>query len=359
MVTRGDVIGGASMHVLELAGEMQRRGCNVSILLGPGDIVAQLAEQRGLNVLVEPLLLREISPWQDLQCLVRLNRLMRQIRPDVLHLHSAKAGLIGRIVAKIQRIPVVYSVHGWSFSVYQGMKARWFKLVERMLLPLTDALVLVCQRDVEIARGGLGAKDVQLALVHNGIAELSCTPVGIASQSCRLISVARFEEPKDQLTLVKAMATIPAENWQLTLVGSGPTMAECQKLAQELGLHQIRFLGERADVADLLAQSDLFVLSSRSESLPVSVIEAMRAGLPVVATDVGGMTELVIEGCSGFLVGPGDVQSLGERLAGLIADPALRERMGFEARNRYQQYFTLQENGNRLLGIYRQLLEAR
>lgn len=359
IVTRGDVIGGASMHVLELAGEMQRRGCNVSILLGPGDIVAQLARQRDLHVIVEPLLLRQISPLHDLRCLFRFNRLLRQLQPDVVHLHSAKAGLLGRMVAKIQKIPVVYSVHGWSFSMYSGMKARGFRLLEKLLLPLTDKLVLVCKRDVKLACDILGARSGQIALVHNGIAERPESGLVKDSVPCRLISVARFEAPKDQITLVKAMATIPSGDWQLTLVGNGPTMAECQQLAIQLGLQQIEFLGERADVADLLAHSDVFVLSSRSESLPVSVIEAMRAGLPVVATDVGGMTELVKEGINGFLVEPGAVQCLGERLAGLIADPALRQRMGLESRSRYQQYFTLQDNGDRLLAIYRQLLEAR
>jgi len=359
IVTRGDVIGGASMHVLELASEMQRRGCDVTILLGPGDIVAQLAQQRQLQVIVEPLLLRQISPMHDLRCLVRLNGLLRQLQPDVVHLHSAKAGLLGRIVAKIQKIPVVYSVHGWSFSMYRGRRARGFRLLEKLLLPLTDKLVLVCKRDVKLAFDILGARSGQLALVHNGIAERPEASLVKDSSRCHVISVARFEEPKDQITLIKAMATISCGDWQLTLVGNGPTMAGCQQLAQELGLQQISFLGERADVADLLAQSDLFVLSSRSESLPVSVIEAMRAGLPVVATDVGGMTELVEDGVNGYLVAPGAVQSLGERLAGLIADPALRQRMGLEARSRYQQFFTLQDNGDRLLAIYRQLLEAR
>ena len=358
IVTRGDVIGGASMHVLELAGEMQRRGCDVTILLGPGDIVANLAQQRGLSVIVEPLLLRQISPLQDLRCLIRLSRLLRQIRPDVLHLHSAKAGLLGRVVAKLHDVPVVYSVHGWSFSMYQGTKAKCFQWLERLLMPLTDQMVLVCQRDFNIARNLLGAKSSQLALVHNGIAEYVNLTKTADSSCCRLISVARFEDPKDQVTLLKAMTGVPTRNWQLKLVGSGPTQESCRLLAQELGLEQVEFLGERSDVAELLAQSDVFVLSSRSESLPVSVIEAMRAGLPVVATNVGGMAELVADGVNGYLVQTKDVNHLSQCLDKLIAEPGLRQRMGAEARSRFDQRFTLQQNGTRLLTLYCQLLEA-
>ncbi len=358
MVTRGDVIGGASMHVLELAGEMQRRGCHVTILLGPGDIVAQLAQQRGLSIIVEPLLLRQISPLQDLRCFIRLGQLLRQLRPDVLHLHSAKAGLLGRVVAKLQRVPVIYSVHGWSFSMYMGRKARCFQWLERMLMPLTDQLVLVCQRDLNIARTVLGAKPAQLALVHNGISEYKAKQKNANASSCRLISVARFEEPKDQATLLNAVAAVPAGNWHLQFVGSGPTLDSCRQLASTLGLTQIEFLGERSDVAELLAQADLFVLSSLSESLPVSVIEAMRAGLPVIASDVGGMAELVIDGENGYLVAAQDVSQMSQRLDKLIADPLLRQQMGSAARRRFEQFFTLEQNGTRLLALYRQLLEA-
>ncbi|WP_348734475.1 glycosyltransferase family 4 protein [Rheinheimera texasensis] len=358
IVTRGDVIGGASMHVLELASEMQRRGCDVTILLGPGDIVAQLAQQRGLSIIVEPLLLRQISPMQDLRCFIRLSRLLRQLRPDVLHLHSAKAGLLGRVVAKLQRVPVIYSVHGWSFSMYQGKKARCFRWLERLLMPLTDQLVLVCQRDFNIARNLLGAKPAQLALVHNGIAECATLPKATDPSCCRLISVARFEDPKDQITLLKAMAGVAAQSWCLKLVGSGPTLQCCRQLAQELGLEQVEFLGERSDVVELLAQSDVFVLSSLSESLPVSVIEAMRAGLPVVATNVGGMAEMVADDLNGYLVAPQDVSHLGQCLGKLIAEPGLRQRMGAEARSRFEQFFTLHQNSTRILTLYRQLLET-
>lgn len=358
IVTRGDVIGGASMHVLELAGEMQRRGCDVTILLGPGDIVAQLAQQRGLHALIEPLLLREISPWQDLRCLFRLSRLLRQLRPDVLHLHSAKAGLLGRLVAKLHQIPVLYSVHGWSFSMYQGAKAYWFRVLERLLLPLTDKLVLVCQRDIRLATELLGAKANKLALVHNGIAELPLTHAPQDDRSCRLISVARFESPKDQMTLLNAVARLPELNWHLTLVGSGPTQPACRQLAENLGLRQIEFLGERADVPELLAEADVFVLASLSESLPVSVIEAMRAGLPVVATDVGGMSELIRDGSSGYLVKRGDAAELCDRLTLLIAEPKLRQDMGRQAQQQFGQHFTLQENGNKMHQLYQSLLEA-
>lgn len=372
IVTRGDVIGGASMHVLELASEMQRRGANVQLVLGPGQVVADLATKLGLPVVTEPSLVRHIAPWHDLRCLWRLRKLMQQFKPDLVHLHSAKAGILGRLVARQLRIPVMYSVHGWAFSMYQGLKAKGYQWLEQRLLPLTDILVLVCQRDLALARQLAAGRQVQLELVHNGIAEASepasCERPGrddapgsqlpASGLRCRLISVARFEAPKDHATLLQALARLPADSWQLQLVGAGPLLAQSRQLARQLGLTQIEFLGERQDVPALLQQADIFVLSSRSESLPVSVLEAMRAGLPVVATDVGGMSELVMARQNGYLVPAADSKALAEALSILISDSALRRHMGQQGAHLFRTQFTLSQQAEKLQLLYRYLLEA-
>ncbi len=379
VVTRGDVIGGASMHVLELASEMQRRGAEVVLVLGPGQVVAELAARRGLPVITEPSLVRHIAPWHDLRCLWRLRKLMQQIKPDLVHLHSAKAGILGRLVARQLRIPVMYSVHGWAFSMSSGLTARAYQWLERRLLSFTDMLVLVCQRDLTLARQLAAGRKVRLALVHNGIdetsascerpgrddfatsqlavSELAANESAASDLRCRLISVARFEAPKDHTTLLHALARLPAASWQLQLVGSGPLLAGCQQLAQQLGLSQIEFLGERQDVPALLQQADIFVLSSRSESLPVSVLEAMRAGLPVVATDVGGLSELVAPQ-NGYLVPAGDRAALGDALAALITDSALRQQMGQQGACLFQTHFTLSQHAEKLHRLYLNMLEA-
>lgn len=356
IVTRGDVIGGASMHVLELASDMQRRGHQVTILLGPGEVVAQQAAQRRLTVFIEPLLLRNISPISDLRCLLRLRKTIAHLKPDLLHLHSAKAGLLGRLVAKMLAVPVVYSVHGWAFSVSRGWQARCFALLERWLLPWTDLLVLVCQRDLALAEQLAGKHQVRLALVHNGIDDNELQAAPGAQAPVRLCCVARFEAPKDPFTLLSAVARLAPGSWQLTMVGSGPLLAQCQAQAQALGLTQVQFTGERYDVEQLLQQADLFVLSSLSESLPVSVLEAMRASLPVVASNVGGMAELVEEGVSGYLVPAGDIAALAERLQRFIANPALCQQMGQAARQRFCQKFTLRLHGEKISRLYAELV---
>jgi glycosyltransferase involved in cell wall biosynthesis len=356
MVTRGDVIGGASMHVIELAEEMQRLGHQVTLLIGRGEVVATLAQNRGLPVVVEDLLVRNIAPLTDLRCLLRLRKLIRQLQPDLIHLHSAKAGLLGRLAAKSVAMPVVYSVHGWAFNMYSGLLARIYRQLENWLLPLTDALVLVCQRDLVIAEKMKGTRAIPLAMVHNGIADNTLQARFTDRIPVRLICVARFEAPKDQATLLQALALLPAQCWQLTLVGDGPTQMQCRRLVEELALGQVIFAGERSDVPSLLQQADVFVLTSLSESLPLSVLEAMRAGLPVIASDVGGMAELVEHGKTGFLVPSAQPQMLADILKLLLADPSLRSKMGEAARQRFFDHFTLAEQGRRFAALYTQIV---
>lgn len=359
IVTRGDVIGGASMHVLLLATEMQRRGHRVTVLIGKGDVVVNMAKQRGLHVIAEPTLLRQLAPITDVRCVFRLWQLMRQIRPDVVHLHSAKAGLVGRIAAKLVGLPVIYSVHGWAFSMYEGVASRWFQRIERWLIPLTDLLVLVCRRDLLLAEQLCPAAADRFRLVYNGIESIATQQNDSAAQhECRLLAVARFEEPKDQLTLIRACALLPEHGWRLTFVGAGPLLPACQQLTTELDLPQIEFLGERNDVAALLAQSDVFVLPTKSESLPLSVLEAMRAGLPVIASNVGGVAELVEQGVNGFLVEAENVQDMSERLLSLLNNVELRRRMGQQARLRFEKQFTLRHQCDKIAALYDDVSKA-
>lgn len=356
IVTRGDVIGGASMHVLELAAEMLRRGHQVTLLIGPGEVVARLAVQRGLTVIVEPALTREISLLNDVRCLFKFIFLIKRLNPAVIHLHSAKAGLLGRLAARVFRIPTVYSVHGWAFNMYRGIFATCYQYIERTFMRLTNLLVLVCQSDVTHAKHlGLPA-NFNMCLVHNGIADNQQQAQPGSKSLFRIICVARFEEPKDQQTLLHALSLLTDDNWQMTFVGSGPNLQKCKELANELELANIVFAGERDDVPNLLQESDIFVISSKSESLPVSVIEAMRAALPVVATNVGGMSELIDSERTGWLVPPGDAAALAGKIQFLMSNPGICLSMGLAGRQKYCDQFTLKQQCDKLEALYYELM---
>jgi glycosyltransferase involved in cell wall biosynthesis len=174
----------------------------------------------------------------------------------------------------------------------------------------------------------------------------------------RLCSLARFASPKDHATLLHALAALRSQEWELDLIGDGPRQPHIRRLAAELRLSsRVRFLGYQPDPASILARAHIFVLSSRSESFSRSVLEAMRSGLAVVASDVGGLGEAITHNVSGLLVPPANPHALAAALGGLLSDPSQRERLGAAARAAYQARFRLEYMVEATLGVYATVLE--
>ncbi|MGA2740337.1 MAG: glycosyltransferase [Bryobacteraceae bacterium] len=197
----------------------------------------------------------------------------------------------------------------------------------------------------------------KVVTIRNGVADSPLRALPGAAAEPVVSMVARFDEPKDHLTLLRAAADIP-EAFGLRLIGDGPRLGFAQRAAHELGLgRKVDFLGSRSDVPDLLSGSHIFVLASKWEALPLCVLEAMRAGLPVVASDVGGVGEALQEGVTGFLVKSGSVAALSGKLRTLIRNPGLRARMGAQGRRQYLAAFTVESMLAKTRGLYREVLE--
>ncbi len=170
-----------------------------------------------------------------------------------------------------------------------------------------------------------------------------------------LITAARFAPPKDHLLLLEALSGIQGD-WRLLLVGDGPTRCKVEQAAVALGLaDRIAFLGTRGDTDELLAQADLFILPSKWEGLPLSILEAMRAGLPVIATDTGGVAEAVSDGVTGYLTPPGDAATLRDRIQRLIGSRDLLLAMGAAGRSRYEQDFRIETMVQKTVAVYREV----
>jgi glycosyltransferase involved in cell wall biosynthesis len=176
----------------------------------------------------------------------------------------------------------------------------------------------------------------------------------------RLVMVARFEGQKDHPTLLRALAGLHDLPWELDLIGDGPLMGPMESLATTLGLgRRVRFLGQRRDVDQILAKAQASLLVTNWEGFPLSILEAMRAGLPVVASSVGGIGESVRDEETGYLVPRGDVDALQERIRRLLTSPTLRARLGSSGRTRYEQHFTLDHFVTKTLAVYRDVLAGR
>jgi glycosyltransferase involved in cell wall biosynthesis len=171
--------------------------------------------------------------------------------------------------------------------------------------------------------------------------------------------VARFGAQKDHPTLFRALAALLHLPWELDLIGEGPLMGEMQTLASSLGIaERVHFLGQRMDVAEILARAQASLLVTNWEGFPLSILEAMRAGLPVVASSVGGIGESVLDGETGYLAPRGDVDGLRDRIERLLSAPSTRIRLGANGRLRYEKQFTLHHSVARTLDVYRDVVDG-
>ena len=348
VVTRGDSIGGAQVHVRDLATRVVADGGEAHVVTGvPGPLTEQLTAA-GVPWTIGEGMLREIDPLRDIQAVRALARIIGQVRPDVVSTHSSKAGIVGRLAARMVRTPAMFTAHGWAFTGgVPEPKRTVYRRIERACAPLAARIVCVSAHDGELAaRAGIGAVGGagRVRVIHNGMPDidpsLMADPGGVTGAP-RAVMIARLDRQKDHATLLAALARVPGLG--LDLIGGGPGRGETERFVAELGLgERVAFLGQRADIAERLGRAHLFVLSSRWEGFPRSTLEAMRAGLPVVVSDVGGAAEAVTEGVTGHVVAPGDVESLAERLGRLAGDPATRAAMGAAGRARYEAAFTFE-----------------
>ncbi|HEY3050765.1 MAG TPA: glycosyltransferase family 4 protein [Gaiellaceae bacterium] len=335
-------VGGAQSYIAALLPTLAERYDVVLAAYGEGPL-REAAADAGARFVSLRHLRRPIRPWRDLAGLVELTRLLRRERPQIVHASSSKAGVLGRMAAAATRVPIrFFTVHGWAFSAYSGLPSLMYRVADRLMEPLTT--VTICVSENELAAGlEAGTCSVERSVVIRNAVDVSSAPRSRHDRAVpRLIAVGRLKAPKDFLTLIQAFAALPQGSFEALIVGDGPDRAAVEAEIRRLGLDgRVRLAGERDDVPALLADSDAFVLSSRSEGLPVSVLEAMAAELPVVASEVGGLRELVVDGETGILVLPGDAPALATALRRLIEDRDLRGTLGAAGRARAEALFDL------------------
>lgn len=359
IITKASPIGGAQIHVRDLAAKLAAQGHAPTVITsGSGTFIDDL-RALGIPVILLAHLTAPIRPVDDLRALRELHTTLAGLRPDLIAAHSSKAGILARLAARRLRVPVVFTVHGWAFTPgVPPLEAALYRRVERLVGPLANRIITVSEYDRRLGLEARIAPPDRLVTVHNGMPDvappLRADPV---RSPVRLVMVARYGPQKDHPTLLRALASLRQHPWELDLIGDGPLMTQTEALARELGLNgRVRFLGQRNDVDRRLAEAHVALLITNWEGFPLSILEAMRAGLPVVASDVGGVGESVRDGESGYLVPRADVTRLRDRIERLLTDPGLRARLGANGRERFERDFTLDVSVARTLAVYRDTL---
>jgi glycosyltransferase involved in cell wall biosynthesis len=357
--------GGAQSHVALLLEHLAAAPDLEPLLFvgSPGPLIA-VAERLGVHVTVQPGLAGDLLRGKSVATLRSLRTLrttMRNADLDLVHGHSSVAGAVVRIVGASIGVPVLFTAHGWAFTERAPAFRRLVSIIVEWLLGrITSACIAVSMYDYRLARRFRTIPRERLHIVRNGLPATAHSEVDVTkAPGCRIVMTARFAPPKRQVDLLRALEHVPG-NWSCELIGSGPELADAQREAQLLGLADVvEFPGECDDVPERLRAADVFVLLSDYEGLPVSVIEAMRESLPVVASDVGGIGELVTHGRNGLLVPHRDEHALVDALTTLVRDSDLRVELGAEGRRRFLNEFTADHMVQQTFQIYRAVLSAR
>lgn len=359
--------GGVAENVLRLALGLPRYGWQPYVA-GPAEAITYTRlREAGVPFVRLPLERGFGTPAADLSALRGLAAILRRKPFDLVHAHSAKAGVVGRLAAKVAGTPVVYSPHCFPFVGPWGPPRRLFALsVERALGPLSDAILCVADEERQVALEERIVPDRKLHVVHNG--SPSCPRDLVADEN---LAAFRGEGPlaacltvlrpqKSVSVFVDAAPRVLAEvpSARLAVVGDGPLRSELEAQAErmELDPERFRFFGFEPPAARQLGSIDAFVLPSSWEAFAISILEAMACGVPQVATDVGGTSEALIDGETGLLCPPGDSSALADRLVRILSDDPGRAAMGAASRERHDRLFTVERMVERTADLYERVL---
>ncbi len=333
------------------------------IVCSPGPHLSRVQLEGGVVTAMD--IPRGLSPRGMAGLLARLTRHMRANRYTIVHTHNSVTGAVGRMAARLARVPlVIHTTHGFHFHEDMSALRRWpYVTAARLLARLSDLLLFQNREEFEDLRR-LDLRPRQGGyFVGNGIdlAKFARRPGLPENPRPVILCVARLEPVKNQEMLFRALeivrARFDAEVW---LVGDGPCQASYEADLRRRGLTDaVRFLGYRYDIPELTAAADVCVLTSLKEGIPRSLVQAMAVGVPVVATDVKGTREVVVDGQSGFLVPLHDAAALAERLERLLGSAELRREIGARASAWVREHFDEAEITKRLADIYRRALKEQ
>lgn len=356
--------GGAQAHVLDLL-RTDDPELDIAVASGsnrgdPGPLEAEFASAGSLYRLQH--LRRELSV-RDIAAILEIRSLIRRLQPDVVHTHSSKAGVLGRLATIGLPVKTVHNVHGWSFSPMKGLGRRAVVLLEQVLARLTDVLVTVSHADAEAARANRIRPRRGIEMIRSGI-ELSVFRAAARSEartqssSPILGTVGRVATQKDPMAALEVLAGVRrvVPDAQFHWIGDGPLRRQVEVRARELGLESsFKVLGHVNDVASQLSSLDVFLLCSRWEGLPRGLVEAMACEVPVVAASVDGVPDVVVEGVTGHLVPPGDTHGLTRAVVDSVQNPADARKMAQAALGRLDE-FSVEETRRRTGQLYRSLV---
>jgi len=359
--------GGAQTHIFQLSRYMKQQGHSVAVMSYPGGWLEQeiqnanLKSQNKVKFYKNPYFKNSYNPVLGLKAMAEIRRAVNDFKPDLVSCHSTVAGFWGRMALK-NKITTIFTAHGWGFS--QGtpfLRKSLVVLAEKLVAKFCDKIICVSEYDKELALKHKIAKPGKLIVIHNGVeidkVKIEKCKAKNYTSKVKIVFVGRLSKQKDPLLLLKAFNLLTQdlkEKSEILMVGDGEKRKELERFIEENKLDEkVKLLGvlPRENVFQTLGESDIFVLTSNYEGFPMTILEAMSCGLPVIASDVGGVREAVNED-NGFLIQRGNKEGFKKALVKLIENPDLRKRMGQNARKRAEKEFSLEKMLEKTFKVY-------
>ena len=354
IITKAD-LGGVSKYLLELINNLPKNFSAYFIISAPGYLSDEL-KKLGIieNVFFVPMTNSIINIPLHIKSNLEALRIIKKVKPDFIHCNSTTGGIIGRICGFISGTPVIFTVHGWAFTDgISKSKQIFYKALETILALFTKKIICVSEYDKKIGLKLMPFFKSKLISIHNGISDIKYSPRSFSlSNELKIVMISRFCPQKDPYTLIKAVSELNKEglNIKLDLYGYGDELERVLKLISLSACKNIKYKGKVTNSDCVLYKYDVYALISNWEGLPIGVIEALRMGLPIIVSDVGGNSELVNN--NGFLV-PRKNKLL---LKGIIKKMYYKKEnlplWANNSRNLYLKFFTADNMVNKTIKIY-------
>ena len=366
-------LGGAQRITLNILSRLPKTRNDISFITSPKGILSpEFKKLKKVKSFFSPFLARSINPILDILAFIHIYLIFKCNRYDIVHTHSSKAGIIGRLSARLAKVPIIiHTVHGWPFHDYQHwFLKRFYVFLERIIAKVSTKIICVSKRDLQTGLKYKIAPEEKFVFIKYGIAlsefrKLSVNSLekkrelGLTNSDPVVGMIACLKPQKAPLDYIKACVRIYERmpNVNFLLVGDGVLRAKCKRLLSTTPLNgRFIFTGWRKDVSDILDILDIVVLTSRWEGMPISIIEALCKGCPVVATDAGGAAELVKDGITGFLARPGSYNEVAEGVLKILNDRSSFTKMKLEASLSIDDSFSLDRMVNEIENLYESLI---
>ncbi len=370
------IVGGAQENTMYTAVMLNKDRYQVDIVSGPqtgseGSLIEE-TRQRGASLIILPELVREINPWKDFLATWKLCRMMKAGQYIIVHTHSSKAGILGRLAARLAGVPIiVHTVHGWSFHDHMNARLRWvYVMMEKLAASISDMMIVVTERDIQKGLNeGIGRPDLY-RLIRSAIPLADFDPERVDRTTIRqelgiplnvpvLGNVGRFSPQKNPLDWVRVAAkvaqAIPACHF--LLVGDGPLRGEVERQLKTDGLENHFILtGIRRDIPRMMSAMDVFLLTSLWEGLPRVIPQAMSMGVPVVANRADGTIEAIHQGETGYLSDPGNLDEMTEYCIKLLSEKEYRKEISRKGQIFAKNEFGLKHMISQIEELYENLL---